>query len=428
MNPQATELNEIIEKSNPEILDLLSERGKNIFFPKKGILGQTADAKTTKLNATIGAAYEDDGSPMRLYSIEKQINLAPKEVFPYAPSFGRPEIRAKWKKLIYKKNPALNDVELSLPVVCNALTHGLSILGYLFANEGEKIIIPDLYWGNYNLIFKNAYGTEFETFETFSNSGFNINALKNLLLDGKVGKKMLLLNFPNNPTGYTPTVEEVKNIVSIIKQSAEKGNKILVICDDAYFGLVYKDGIEKQSIFAYLANLHKNILAVKTDGPTKEDYVWGFRIGFITYGIKGGNKEVYTALENKTAGAVRGNISNSCNLSQSILLKAFENNTYWKEKEEKYAILKSRYDKIQEVLQNEKYKEVFTALPVNSGYFMCIKLKNGLNGEKIRKTLIEEYSTGIINFNNMFRLAFSCVAKDDIKTLFDNIYNACKKY
>jgi len=48
MNPQAAELNEIIVKSNPEILELLSERGKNIFFPKKGILGQTADAKTAQ--------------------------------------------------------------------------------------------------------------------------------------------------------------------------------------------------------------------------------------------------------------------------------------------------------------------------------------------------------------------------------------------
>lgn len=426
MNPQAAELNEIIGKFNPEIIELLSERGKNIFFPKKGILGQTADAKTTKLNATIGAAYEDDDSPMRLNSIEKQVNLTPKETFPYAPSFGRPEIRVKWKELIYKKNPELSDVELSLPVVCNALTHGLSILGYLFVNEGEKIIIPDLYWGNYNLIFKNAYGADFDTFKTFTDNGFNTGALKKLLLNSEAGKKMLLLNFPNNPTGYTPTIEEVKNIVSILKKSAEKGNQILVICDDAYFGLVYKDGIEKQSIFTYLANLHKNILAVKADGPTKEDYVWGFRIGFITYGIKGGTKEVYTALENKTAGAVRGNISNSCNLSQSILLNAFESITYWKEKEEKYAILKGRYDKIQEVLKDEKYKEVFKALPVNSGYFMCIKLKDGLDGEKIRKTLIEEYSTGIINLNNIFRLAFSCVKEDDIKTLFDNIYDACK--
>ncbi len=77
MNPQAKELNEIIGKNSPVVFDLLSERGKNIFFPKKGILGQTADAKGKRINATIGAAIEDDGSPMRLSSVEEQINIEP---------------------------------------------------------------------------------------------------------------------------------------------------------------------------------------------------------------------------------------------------------------------------------------------------------------------------------------------------------------
>lgn len=60
MNPQAQELNEVIISKNPVVFDLLSQKGKNIFFPKKGILGQTAEAKGTRINATIGAAIEDD--------------------------------------------------------------------------------------------------------------------------------------------------------------------------------------------------------------------------------------------------------------------------------------------------------------------------------------------------------------------------------
>ena len=77
MNPQAKELNDVISAKCPVVMDLLSERGKSIFFPKKGILGQTADAKGTKINATIGAAVEDDGTPMRLGSIASKINLDP---------------------------------------------------------------------------------------------------------------------------------------------------------------------------------------------------------------------------------------------------------------------------------------------------------------------------------------------------------------
>ncbi|VAW13325.1 Aspartate aminotransferase [hydrothermal vent metagenome] len=428
MNPQAAELNKIILEKNPVIFDVLSERGKTIFFPKKGILGQTADAKGTKINATIGAAIEDDGSPMRLEAIASKVGLDPSLVFPYAPSFGRPDIRAKWKSMIYEKNPSLKNRELSLPVVTNALTHGISMAGYMFLNAGDEVIVPNLFWGNYNLILTNAYGAALNKFNLFKGGKFDLDALKAKLEEGGIGKKVLILNFPNNPSGYTPTTEESAGIIKVIKESAEKGNKIVVITDDAYFGLNYEEGIAQESIFSALSGLHTNILAVKVDGPTKEDYVWGFRVGFITYGIKGGDAGLYAALESKTAGAVRGNISNSSNLSQSLLMAAFNSPEYQQQKEAKYAILKNRYDAVKEALSDEKYKEYFTAIPYNSGYFMCVKLADGINGEEIRRILIEKYSIGIINLNNIIRIAYSAVAAGDVKEMFEGIYNACKEY
>ncbi len=426
MNPQAEELNNVIREKNPVVYELLSERGKNIFFPKKGILGQTADAKGTKINATIGAAVEDNGSPMRLGSIETNVKLDPSLVFPYAPSFGRPDIRARWKSMIYEKNPSIGDQPLSLPVVTNALTHGVSMAGYLFVNEGEKVIVPDLFWGNYNLILSNAYGAELQKYKLFKGNQLDLDALKASLEEGGIGKKVLILNFPNNPTGYSPTVDEANAIAQIIKDSAEKGNKIVVFSDDAYFGLVFEDGIEPESIFAKLCNLHENVLAVKIDGPTKEDYVWGFRVGFMTYGIKGGDVELYTALEAKTAGAVRGNISNAANISQSLLLAAFDSPEYKAQKHTKFVIMKERYDAVRKALEGNKYDDCFKALPYNSGYFMCVQLAEGLDGEAIRKILIEKYSIGIINLNNVIRVAFSAVAASDVEELFEGIYNACK--
>ncbi|MBW2239619.1 MAG: hypothetical protein JRF39_11425, partial [Deltaproteobacteria bacterium] len=59
MNPIAQSLNQIIEKGNPYLMEMLSDVGKNLFFPK-GILSQSAEAKEKahKLNATIGIATE----------------------------------------------------------------------------------------------------------------------------------------------------------------------------------------------------------------------------------------------------------------------------------------------------------------------------------------------------------------------------------
>ena len=426
MNPQAEELNKVMREKYPVVFDLLSDKGKNIFFPKKGILGQTADAKGTKINATIGAAVEDNGSPMRLESIAQNVKLDPSMVFPYAPSYGRPDIRARWKSMMYEKNPSLGSKQLSLPVVTNALTHGVSMAGYMFVNDGDKVIVPDLFWGNYNLILNHAYGAELQKYKLFKGNQLDLDAFKASLEEGGIGKKILILNFPNNPTGYSPTADETKAMTQIIKESAEKGNKIVVFSDDAYFGLVYEEGIETESIFSAICDLHENVLAVKIDGPTKEDYVWGFRVGFMTYGIKGGDAELYTSLEAKTAGAVRGNISNAANISQSLLLKAFEDAAYKEQKEAKFKIMNERYVAVKKALVDDRYSEYFTALPFNSGYFMCVQLAEGLDGELVRKILIEKYGIGIINLSNVIRVAFSAVAAADVKELFDGIYNACK--
>lgn len=426
MNPQAEELNKIVREKSSVVFDLLSERGKNIFFPKKGILGQTAEAKGTKINATIGAAVEDDGSPMRLEAIASKINMDPGLVFPYAPSFGRPDIRAKWKSMIYEKNPTLANVELSLPVVTNALTHGISMAGYMFLDPGDEVIVPDLFWGNYNLTLTNMYGASLVKFNLFKDGGFDLAAFEAKLNEGGIGKKTMILNFPNNPSGYTPTVEEQNSIVEIIKAAAEKGNKIVAFIDDAYFGLVYEEGIETESIFAPLSQLHENVLAIKIDGATKEDYVWGFRVGFMTYGVKGGDAELYSALESKTAGAIRGNISNAANISQSLLLVAFNSPEYAEQKAAKYTIMKDRYEAVKKALSNEKYAEYFKAVPYNSGYFMCVKLEAGLDAEKVRKVLIEKYSIGVISLGNLIRIAYSAVAAKDVDEMFEGIYNACK--
>lgn len=427
MNPQAEALNTIIQEKSSQVFELLSEKGKSIFFPKKGILGQTAEAKGTKINATIGAAVEDDGSPMRLESIAAKIDLDPSLVFPYAPSFGRPDLRAMWKSMIYQKNPSLKNIELSLPVVTNALTHGISMAGYMFLNPGDEVIVPDLFWGNYNLTLGNAYGANIVKFNTFKNNAFDLDAFEAKLNEGTIGKKVVILNFPNNPSGYTPTVAEQNSIVEIIKAAAEKGNRIITITDDAYFGLVYEDGIASESIFAPLCQLHKNVLAVKVDGATKEDYVWGFRVGFMTFGTLGGDAELYGALEAKTAGAIRGNISNSANISQSLLLEAFKSPEYAEQKAAKYAIMKNRYDTVKEALKNDKYETYFSAVPYNSGYFMCVKLVDALNAEEIRKVLIEKYSIGLISIGNILRIAYSAVAAKDVEEMFEGIYTACKE-
>ncbi len=81
MNPLAEELNQIIQSANIHIFEMLSQVGKNLYFPK-GILTQSAEAKEKahKFNATIGMATEGVGSAGAVFGF-KVISVLHKQRF-----------------------------------------------------------------------------------------------------------------------------------------------------------------------------------------------------------------------------------------------------------------------------------------------------------------------------------------------------------
>ena len=432
MNPLAAELNEVIQKANIHIYEMLSEVGKNLFFPK-GILTQSAEAKEKahKFNATIGMATEK-GRTMYLPSVMTMLSgLQPEETLTYAPSFGIPTLRKAWKDALFEKNPSLATSKISLPVVSHAITHGLSVVGDMWVDPGDVLILPDKMWGNYNLIFSVRRGARVVQHALFDNRGrFNLKAFEDCVRgEAKKNKKIIvLLNFPNNPTGYTPRPDEAKSIAEILMDLAHQGTNVLALTDDAYFGLFFEDDAHKESIFAALVNKHPRLMAIKLDGATKENYVWGLRVGFITYGacLPGDHDGVYNALERKTAGAVRGSISSASHLSQTITLRSLKSGSYKAEKEDKFRIMKERAMEVKRVLADPKYNEAWDAYPFNSGYFMCLKLKT-VEAEPLRVHLLNKYGVGLISLGKEdLRVAFSCVEKKDVQELYDIILQGVK--
>jgi aspartate/methionine/tyrosine aminotransferase len=201
------------------------------------------------------------------------------------------------------------------------------------------------------------------------------------------------------------------------------------VTDDAYFGLFYEDDTLKESIFAGLIGQDPRLLAIKLDGATKENFVWGLRVGFITYGcpISGDARPVYEALEKKTAGCIRGCISNASHLSQSILLRSLQSPEYPAEKQAKTRILEQRAGRVKAVPADPKYRPAWTAYPFNSGYFMCLRLKT-VDAEALRIHLLERYGVGLIAVDaRNLRVAFSCLEEGDVAELFDTVLKAVRE-
>ena len=426
MNPLAQELNAALDGTTAGCL--LSEFGKRIFFPK-GIIAQSAEAKKLgkKANATIGMTVVN-GTPVILPAVQKSApDLTSRELVAYAPTAGIVELREAWKAEIIKKNPSLSGKNISLPVLVPGLTAGISYLSDLFLDENTTLLAGDPSWDNYSLIAQTRRGSNFRQFAMFKDGAFNFGAFKEAVeSEGKSGVVRVLLNFPQNPSGYSPTATEAKKIVDFLTQTAENGVKVLVWCDDAYFGLNYEDDIEKQSLFAYLADASENLLAVKIDGPTKEDFVWGFRAGFLTFGGKGLSEEHYDALIKKLMGTIRSSVSCASTPPQSILLKALSDSAIEEQKKSFRDLLCRRYKKVRAFTDSHK-SSALEPLPYNSGYFMSFHL-NSADAENVRRSLLEKDGIGTIAIDSStLRVAFSSLDEDKIDGVYSAIYQRAEE-
>lgn len=422
INALAQELNETLKGTTPGVL--LSDVGTRLYFPK-GIIAQSGEAKKLgkTANGTIGMTVID-GTPVMLPSVKKYIpDLSSRELVAYAPTAGNPDLRELWKQALIKKNPSLEGKSFSLPVVVPGLTAGISYLADLFLDETKPLVAADPSWDNYVLIANARRNAEFVQFPMFADGKFNIPGLEKVLREqAKSGSVRVLLNFPQNPSGYSPTSAETAQIVSIIKSLADAGTKVMVWCDDAYFGLNYEKDIESQSLFAHLCDLSPNVLAAKIDGPTKEDFAWGFRCGFITFGCKGLTEEQYDALVKKLMAAIRSSVSCSSTPPQSLLLKAFQNPAQIeKEKAEFRAVLEKRYALVKKFTTTHTSENI-TPLPFNSGYFMAFDTKK-VNAETLRQKLLKERGIGTISIDSRtLRVAFSSLEEDKIDIVYQAIY------
>ncbi len=432
INPLAAELNRVILEESPTVYTLLSRLGRMMYFPR-GIVDQSAEArqKAWRFNATIGIATREKQA-MFLPSMIRYINeLGPDESLSYPPTKGIVQLRDRWLNHQREENPTLRDKHVSLPIVTSGITHGLSLVADLFCDEGDPVLIPDMLWGNYRLIFGLRRGGRLVQYPFFDDDGgFNLAGLNEALSSLPPQQKaIIILNFPHNPTGYSLTPAEAESLVGIIREEAESGRDILAVCDDAYFGFFYEEDLFRESLFSFLCDLHPRVLAIKLDGATKEDYAWGLRIGFLTHGIKKVEEgpELYTALNRKIGGAIRSSVSCCSMLAQNLLLKSISSPTYEQEKEERFRILRERYLMVKELLSGGSYGDAFKAYPFNSGYFMCLRLNRG-SADELRRVLLEEEGVGVVSLGDRnIRIAFSCLEAKEIPELFRILYNAVVK-
>lgn len=323
-----------------------------------------------------------------------------------SPVLGLPEVRSRWRDWQRRGAPA--GVASSLPMVTLGLSHALSIVADLFAGPGRAVAVPQPFWGNYRQAFAERNGARLLAAPAYREGRFDPRAWAAALAELPAGEPALaILNIPSNPGGYSPDAGERGEMLASLVAVAER-RPLIVVCDDAYAGLVFEDGIASASPYWDLAGAHPNLLALKVDGATKEFSFFGGRLGFLTFPFAP-ESAAARALERQVAGLVGATVGGPAAAPQAVLLQALRRPGIEREVEEVRALLAGRYRALRGALAGVD-PGLFQTLPFNSGCFALIELPEGfpVDLQRVRRHLLERWDTGLISIEPRYLRVAHC--------------------
>jgi aspartate/methionine/tyrosine aminotransferase len=417
----ADAVNRALAEEAPALHAALSPLGRRAVYPK-GIPFQAAEARGRAYNATIGQITDGRGGAVPLPSMAAALaGLAASErnrALLYSPIEGFADLRKAWRA--WQRRDAPSGADSSLPLVTAGLTHGLSLAADLFAGEGRAVAVPDPFWGNYRQTFVTRTGARLLPAPSYRDGRFDPGSLAAALATLPDGEPALaIVNFPSNPGGYSPTPDERRVLVDSLLAAADR-RPLVVLCDDAYAGLVYEPDIPRTSLFWNLAGRHPNLAPIKIDGATKEFSFFGGRVGFLTFALPPGSSAA-AALESKVKCLLRATVGSPVSASQAVLLAGLTSPDRDREVESIRALLSERYQALKSALATAD-PALLTPLPFNSGCFALLQLPPTLDPETLRRHLLDHQDTGVISITpNYLRLAHCSVAAAAIPELVSRI-------
>ncbi len=432
----------------------LSAMGQRMSLDK-GIFHWSGRAKNeASIDATIGSASGPlceiiDGAEGRglFYlpsMVEAMKSLKPEDLAAYAPIGGLPGFQDQWKQWIVEKSATVCRVDaeaLSKPMVAPGLTGGLYLCASLFLNPGQSIVLADKRWENYDTLFGRNLGLNIRSHKLFGPEGLDYGSLEESLMAvlKTQSHAVLVLNFPNNPTGFMPQKFEMEGIAQVLAKVAENtGQKVVVLCDDAYEGFVFDNKAAKGSPFYLLVGVHENVIPIKIDGLSKEFLLYGARVGVVTAGMGASlkNRQQHAAdWEDKLGGLIRATYSNGPRAQQALWLAAMKDRPRVMAERDRVlsvlrgrcAALKAGYD------QAAAGGSALKSDPFNSGFFALWNLPASVPAADLADRLLKNYKTGVIPISqpaegvNGVRVAFCSATEAQMPELVQNVFSAVKE-
>jgi aspartate aminotransferase len=187
----------------------------------------------------------------------------------YTPAAGTPTLRkAVAEHLARTRGVAYAPEEVT---ICHSAKHALSGAILALIEDGDEVLIPLPSWASYFDLVRVAGGTPVLV-PPVPAEGVRPD-LAGLARAVTPRTRAVMINSPNNPSGYVYTRSEIE---AIARFACEQG--LWILSDEIYRALVY-DGAEAASPVTVSAEARARTLVV--DGASKAFAMTGYRIGFL---------------------------------------------------------------------------------------------------------------------------------------------------
>jgi aspartate aminotransferase len=188
----------------------------------------------------------------------------------YTPATGLPELKKAIAEKLQKENGL--PYEPSQVIVACGGKHALFNAMMALVERGDEVVIPTPYWVSYPEMVTMCEGRSILV-QGHEASGFKITPAQ--LRRAMTKKtKVIILNYPSNPTGATYTVAELQALAEVVLEHPTA----LVFSDEIYERLLY-DGAEFRSFAALRPELLDR--TVTFNAVSKTYSMTGWRIGYL---------------------------------------------------------------------------------------------------------------------------------------------------
>jgi len=331
------------------------------------------DVSPDTVNGTAGCLCGEDGKLFTYKSVfenEKAIEDSKKAAYASSPAGNRDFVEAIEN---YVLEDRVKNYHAAIATVGG--TGALSAATRLFVEQGDKVIYPEIAWGNYKLIAQenNAISLTYNVYDL--NDLFN----KIDMCDDKV---FLVINSPcENPLGHSYTKEEWKQIFDKLNNL---NKEVILLIDNAYMDYAYSD---PKAFFEQFNHMNDNVLVLIAVSCSKSFSYYGVRLGAL---IAINNDEEfikkYENLASRLARTTWSNCSNGAMINiTEMLTKHFDE--YVKERDASVLMLKQRTD-----LFIKEAKEIgLQTYPYTEGFFVTVKVEDNEMRDKWHQRLIENH-------------------------------------